>query len=326
VGRGEIKMPLEDFLLYTEVDPNNHITRTSTLVTHESYRNEDACLYDDKGVDYFGTEFTHYLEITPVTWTDVGLLPPLATCWMVSVDNSPLAGRYLHLRWYEQSNTPRLELLEKGGAFHHSAALSWGTKYYITIVRNATTLKCYIYSDALRSVLVEMQSINLVYTNQKYRYIYACHMYNIGVAYVFEHKVERLFIGVGADYGGSIISLDGGGSFDFNPIYWKETQECKVAIRPVPLRSGGPNVDTGTWVLTTREIIIRVRLSDAEKTALQTIFDTRERVWILMSTGWSYTGWFRGKPVKYEYRVVNGTLRPWLYELRYDIEVMNYNP
>lgn len=321
-------MALEDFLLYTELDPNNHITINSAIsVTHEAYRNETASLLMDKGIDYFDTEFTHYLETTPITWTDVGASLPIAYPWMLCNDTIA-SNPTISLRWLETSNLPKLELIEYrdgGSVSDQSIALSWGTKYYITIVRDATTLKCYIYSNTLRSVLVDTLTINLVLTSQKYRYIYVCYSYNIGSAYMFEYKIEKLFLGVGSGYSGSFISLDSGGSFDFRPIFWKETQKCDVAIRPVPNRSG-PKVDTDHWMLSTRELTIRLRLSDASKTTLQTIFDNKERITIRMGTGWSYSGWLRGKPTKYEYRVVDGVLQPWLYELKLDIEVMNYNP
>lgn len=123
--------------------------------------------------------------------------------------------------------------------------------------------------------------------------------------------------------GGDIIY--GSNKLDIVPIFWKENQKCDVAIRPVPNRSG-PKVDTDHWMLSTRELTIRLRLSDASKTTLQTIFDNKERITLRMGTGWSYSGWLRSKPTRYEYRVVDGVLQPWLYELKLDIEVMNYNP
>jgi len=59
----------EDFTTYTEVDSNDHIAVTANHIDFDAYANEDAYLYDDKGVDYFG-DFEHRIDIKPVSYSD----------------------------------------------------------------------------------------------------------------------------------------------------------------------------------------------------------------------------------------------------------------
>jgi hypothetical protein len=57
-------MAYQDLTTYTEVDPNGHISTTSTRITYTNLAfNEDAYDYSDKGVDHFNGDFTHLLDI-----------------------------------------------------------------------------------------------------------------------------------------------------------------------------------------------------------------------------------------------------------------------
>jgi len=111
---------------------------------------------------------------------------------------------------------------------------------------------------------------------------------------------------------------------DPNIIYWNEIQVCNPAIRDVPTREDGAFVDTGTFTLKNRKIRITLRLSDAEKTVMQSLFDENANCAIVVQceTGtdyprWTYTAWFTDKKLQWKYRKESGTEKPWVVELEF---------
>lgn len=111
------------------------------------------------------------------------------------------------------------------------------------------------------------------------------------------------------------------------PIEWRERQACRVAVRDVPTRATGSFVDTGTYTLRNRRLWLTFRLTDAEKTTLQTTFDGHVQITITAGD-WTYTGWFVRKPIIYEYSVDvgGGNTREWIVEMELVLSSFSYSP
>lgn len=123
-----------------------------------------------------------------------------------------------------------------------------------------------------------------------------------------------------------IFIVNAGGTLCCDAIAWKEIQVCKVAVRNIPLRTTGSFVDTGTYTLKNRKLSITIRLSEANKTILQAIFDANVKVTITAGD-WTYTGWLREKPLEWAYsKTSDGIVRNWIADLGFDIETFSYNP
>jgi len=124
----------------------------------------------------------------------------------------------------------------------------------------------------------------------------------------------------------TVLIKNTGGSLCCNPIEWGEGQSCKVAVRSIPTRSAGSFVDVGTYTLKNRRLDIGVRLTDANKTSLQAIFDASAVVTIT-AYGWTYTGWFVKKPVIWEYsKDGSGNERKWLADMEFVLSSFSYSP
>jgi len=132
-------MGYEDFTTYTEVDPNNKITITSTKVSWASYNNaEEAYVYKDYGVDHFDGDFTHQF-----------------ICQYANVTGEPIIARWLlanaiddywdlfdanedSMDFISVTGEWQLEIMESGSQSydHESFGSSPGTDYYVTIDRD----------------------------------------------------------------------------------------------------------------------------------------------------------------------------------------------
>lgn len=89
------------------------------------------------------------------------------------------------------------------------------------------------------------------------------------------------------------------------PISVSESQDCKPAVRDIPLAQY-QHIDDDTFVMSTRSLELTFRLSDDDKDTLQTIFNANEIVNIYLRSldgtfGWYYVGWFREKSILFEY-------------------------
>lgn len=118
-----------------------------------------------------------------------------------------------------------------------------------------------------------------------------------------------------------------GGTLDCESIGWQESQICDVAIRPVPLRNSGAKVDINTYVLKNKKINTKVRLSDAEKTTLENIFNDSSTVTIIAVTAsgtWTYTAWLEKKPLFYQYAKQVDATREWIADLLFLSNTYSY--
>jgi hypothetical protein len=196
----------ENYSTYTEVDPNNHITYTSTAITHVMKRNEDAYLYKNYGTGYFGTSFTHYLDCkfdsTSSNSDGVG--------WMLSNYVDDMYGQYTAHRYFveiqllaDSSANPWIYLREYDGTNWHSSAqvVSKTTWYYLKIVRDGTSLTCYIYSDSARTNLLWTLAITMTSGTQAFQYVYACNTSNSGNDITQTVELANLNIGIAVTIG-----------------------------------------------------------------------------------------------------------------------------
>lgn len=180
-------MSTENFLNYTEVDPNSRIAVVSNRVTWASItRNEITYIYIDKGTAYFSGDFTQYLTIDTTACGNGAL----AVHWGLANDIATqraiylAGGSELYFYVFGLTNNITLTLAEMdsgtgyGDDYTASRSTIEGTVYYLKIVRDESvgtygTLYCYIYSDDARTTLVDTLSITLHTSKKDFRYLYA---------------------------------------------------------------------------------------------------------------------------------------------------------
>jgi len=128
-------------------------------------------------------------------------------------------------------------------------------------------------------------------------------------------------------YGGKItIGTNGATSLE-SPYVLDVSMEqsCDVALRDVPLKSLGEVMDTGTYMVHTLTLAFSMRLSDADKTTLETLFTSHAEATVYLEDEygdyWTFTGWFRDKDVIYEYE----RTRPWKVNFIFDIYTYSYS-
>jgi len=116
----------------------------------------------------------------------------------------------------------------------------------------------------------------------------------------------------------------------YNIISWEEEQSCEPAIRPIPLSNNGAHVDYGTFILKARTLNMTIRLSDADKTAMENLFNLSTWVTITSndhegdSSEWLYNAWFLSKPITYEYVKQDGIIKEWRADLSFLIDDVTY--
>ncbi|KKK50666.1 hypothetical protein LCGC14_3122740, partial [marine sediment metagenome] len=190
-------MAFEDFGPYTEVDPNSRITKTTRRVTWALLaRNEDAYVYNDKGVDYFNGNFVHFLTYRP-TGGAGGTSSGIGGAWSIANTVDDLygidigGGSYLSLFATVSPASEHNIYLEEcdSGTVYDSAAytLTINTDYYLSIQRDESigtygTLYCYIYSNAARTTLLQTLSVALHTSKKDFRYIFTSHSQSGGTA------------------------------------------------------------------------------------------------------------------------------------------------
>jgi len=175
---GRAQEGYEDFMTYTEVDPNDHIDIPSaTHIDHASWLDEDAYVYTDKGADHF-TDFTHLVDIrssfTGATyWTST---------WMLTNDVDDFSGLrdsgkdFLSITLtHSGAGEKKITLRECDSGIlrtdlYYCSANTW---YYLTIEKEGTSLTCEIYEDSSRTSLLDTLSLTL-HHDYSFRYIFAC--------------------------------------------------------------------------------------------------------------------------------------------------------
>lgn len=197
---------LEDFTTYVEVDPNNHIERTSSRVTAAGLtRPESAYVYSDKGAGHFDGDFDHKL--------DCRLTSAVENSWMfiwslkVAIgDYADAVGspkNYIALNvgyWLDGGLTYKIRVV---GSYNGEAdkadywtGMALDTTYYLRIKRSGNVVTVGIYGSAANrddeTSPLDTLSIALGGVSSL-RYIYAIHSFTLaGNDYPTSGYVENL--------------------------------------------------------------------------------------------------------------------------------------
>jgi len=201
----------EDFTTYTEVDSNDHIAVTANHIDFDAYANEDAYLYDDKGVDYFG-DFEHRIDIKPVSYSDNDIQ---VNVMLLSNDIDDAYGLHFYNKTFIAITVYRIDTgfgnrisLEENYNFtlHKDyCAASFGTWYYLTVNKAGTDLSCKIYSDSARTTLLDTLNLTL-HADHHFRYIFPATTWNFApYDWHLDIDIENLNLGV-AEEAPSIVT------------------------------------------------------------------------------------------------------------------------
>ncbi|MBA7494383.1 hypothetical protein ES702_04958 [subsurface metagenome] len=189
-----VASPDEDLRTYTEVDiPANRITSITAARVQMTNCDDDETvyLYRDRGVDHYSGDYEHLLTIYLDTITNTGH----AVFWAITngIDDCYSlhnGGGDLHwIECYGDTGPPsELFLLETvaGAWLADVYSMLWDTPYYLRVKRDESvgangTLYLYIYSDALRTILLDTLSVALR-EKEDFRYQFAISSYNEGDA------------------------------------------------------------------------------------------------------------------------------------------------
>lgn len=191
-----------NYLIFTEVDPNTHLTVAEHHLDFDAYKNEDCYLYKDYGADYFG-DFTHKVDaqVANVDDSDGGYV------WLLANNIDDVKGlydggkSYIGIQFEGVDANKNLVMSEYTGAagYHDSYAISESTIYYLTITKLGTSLTCKAYSDSGRTTLLDTLTLTL-HSDYTFRYLYGCNTYNSGGANVCTLDIENLTIDDAAVY------------------------------------------------------------------------------------------------------------------------------
>ncbi len=188
----------ENFSDYTEIDPNNHITIISeNEINFDAWRNEDAYLYFDYGVNYFGN-IEHWIDIrTPVTSDNdaEGELYVLAN--VVDDFTGIRTGDALRFAFRREGtiNTLYFTGYKDGASTQDSYVCTLNTWYFLIIIRVDNDCYCEIYSDSSRTILLDNLTINNA-IDVNFRYIYGCSSLNTGHNLDYQDsRTKNLWIG-----------------------------------------------------------------------------------------------------------------------------------
>jgi hypothetical protein len=212
-------MGLENFTTYTEVDPGGNFTVTAPkIVTTLLPRDVDAYVYDDKGVGHFDGNFDHLVDSkvvsgpTNYTMHFWHLANVVDDWWGQFAGNKDFLGLY----WVTTASSIRLIECDGGTLYTDSSlALSFNTYYYFIISRDESIgtygqLKCEIFSDIARTVLVETLTVALHSSKKDFQYIYGAISLNNATTGVVSGESENLDLQEGGVISGFPFFFDAG--------------------------------------------------------------------------------------------------------------------
>jgi|APSaa5957512535_1039671.scaffolds.fasta_scaffold28984_2 hypothetical protein len=172
-------MALENFTTYTEADPNNKITITSTKVDVAALVNSDnAWVVDDKGAGNFDGDFEHLFEL--YTSSSGGNEPGHWAMANAVNDRDGLKGGsedYFYA-WSYRGSQIGLDEYDNGTNYQDFwGSASGSTLYYMTVERDEAvgtygTLYLRIYSDLNRTTLLDTLTVTLHTSKKDFQYIY----------------------------------------------------------------------------------------------------------------------------------------------------------
>jgi hypothetical protein len=208
-------MASEDFTTYTETDPGNDFTVTSSRITVSTLaENRDSFVYDDKGVDHFDGDYEH-LETVYITSQDTSNNVEVY-CLANVIDD------FKSIRDVLNEDAIAVELFRTTGGDYQITlkevdsgtqyadgyvGLNTATLYYLTIERDESvgtygTIYLYLYDDSDRTSLVDTMSITLHTSKKDYRYVYGIQSFNSGNVQTFSGYTENLDLQEAAAAGG----------------------------------------------------------------------------------------------------------------------------
>ena len=172
-GRGPGPSPAqeEDFTGWVEVDPAGDLTIVADQITIDSLlKTEDAYVYLDKDPDYFG-DFRHYISARMTdsfTTTGFGIWGLSNGAHTLQDKADAGEGLVVHL-YFTAGGQMRVYLRDRELGTEDYYEGGYNTSLWFTIERFGIELKCRIYSDAARTILVD--TLIVVCATTRYRYI-----------------------------------------------------------------------------------------------------------------------------------------------------------
>lgn len=188
----------EDFLTFDELDPLSHIA-LEHFDCYPSFltRNEVARVWQDKGENFFGTDWTHTFRFDFTTCDENGA----ATVWAVSSMVADSA-------YWLANNVPALclDLWRNPAGYWLNLKNTWDNEehfygdytcpasYWITIERVAgTSLTAKVYTDEARTNLFHTHSITPP-AGQLHRHLFVCNTLPIGSNVKCSYHTRNLHI------------------------------------------------------------------------------------------------------------------------------------
>ena len=183
----------EDFLTWTESDPNSKLTQTSDRATWIDMKQKDNATYLFRN-GTFKSMFTHKLDFK-LEYIDVNENPTdefLCLAWgVLEKEGRPCyveSGKSVTI-WITENGENWINFylyLEDTNDINQdsSTLLNVDQKYYLTIIRNNAIFTCFIYSDSSRSNLVDTISITVgASDNIQFNYIMTTACPDSGTSY-----------------------------------------------------------------------------------------------------------------------------------------------
>lgn len=189
---------MENFLSYTETDPNSKLTVTEPKVTAANLlRNEDAYVYKDFGSNYFDTlniQFEMYISSA----TGTNGIGQMGLTVSVINDATGWGTSDIGVRGYRPTSSTQQIQLFRGNVASTTSDVSINTLYYCTLSRTAgsDTVILAIYSNPERTIIVDSISLS-GYGTAKYRYLYGISSYNDGNSIRYDGYFQNFNIGGG---------------------------------------------------------------------------------------------------------------------------------
>jgi len=193
-------MGIENFLTYTEVDPNSRIAVYSPQIVWASLtRNEDAYVYKDKGANFYSGDFTFTFAFRITGGSKGGIIFPFGIESAIGSFLDQTDCLVVGCKRHDLTDVPYIFMNEVVGAsvvHAYTFNISEDTTYYLKVVRDESvgtygTLYCYIYSDSEMGNLLYTLTITLR-SKADFQYIYATQNANTGNNYEISGYVENL--------------------------------------------------------------------------------------------------------------------------------------
>ena len=192
-----------DYTTFTEVDPNSHITIiNATHVNTTIILDESAYIYKDMGANYFGNNFTNYVDAQIKNPTSTS---GWAVVWAISdyvgsisemrANSAPaihvfaqhLSGTRMCFGLTEEYNGIEYKVIDSP-----YSGYGW---YYFTIIKDETNMTCFVHTDSARTSLLSTLELTL-HDDWEFKYIYGVNSYDANAPTIIaNHDIAYLDIG-----------------------------------------------------------------------------------------------------------------------------------